>query len=92
VDTRELLPGQDSLPKLDGHDDSSHLHLILGRTNLLEIWAMFPFDTASPEFVQYASSFAADLSLQFHPNGWRTWAVLRGRWKAKRIEVPRADT
>lgn len=87
--TRELLPGQDALPRLERHLDLSTMLLTLGRTRLLALWLMFPFDDVDAEFRAYVAALERSLPVQFSAKGWRRWQQTRaGSWKASRIDVP----
>ena len=91
-DTRELLPGQDTLPRLDrfpgGRGDSSSAMLNLGATSSLDLWLLFPFAEADDRFRAYVSRLEAALPATLSPKGWRQWRLTRaGTWKATKLEL-----
>ena len=92
-DTRELLPGQDDLPRLEsfpgGRGDSSSIVLNLGRTSSIALWLMFPFEEPDEAFRAYSARLQAALPTAFSPKGWRRWKLAKsGAWKSEKLAVP----
>ncbi|MBI4885850.1 MAG: hypothetical protein HY824_02045 [Acidobacteria bacterium] len=91
-DTRELLPGQDTLPRLHnwpgGHGDSSSVVLNLGHSSSVSLWFMFPFAATDEAFMSYAGRLQTSMPARLSPRGWRRWTPSRaGGWKAKKVNV-----
>jgi hypothetical protein len=91
-DTRELLPGQDALPRLDnfpgGRGDSSCVVLNLGDPSSVWLWFLLPFAEPDAAFLAYVGRLQAALPAQLSSRGWRRWALARsGEWRAKRLSV-----
>jgi hypothetical protein len=91
-DTRELLPGQDTLPRLDrfpgGRGDSSSAVLTLRATPTLSLWLLFPFAEPSVELRAYVERLQSALPMPLAAKGWRQWRLTRsGTWKGARVAV-----
>lgn len=89
-DTRELLPGQDALPRLEnfpgGHGDSSSVVLNLGRPSSVSLWFLFPFLEPDATFRQYVGRLQAALPVSLSAKGWRHWKKTRsGTWRASKL-------
>ena len=92
-DTRELLAGQDALPRLDrfpgGRGESSSVVLNLGRSASADVWLLFPFEDPEGAFRAYVERLQAELSVPLAPRGWRQWRLSRaGTWKAAKLASP----
>ena len=90
-DTRDLLPGQDSLPRVDrfpgGRGDSSSAVFNLGAKSTLHLWLLFPFAEPTPAFRAYVDRLQAALPVSFVLKGWRLWRFTRaGTWKANKLD------
>ena len=89
-DTRELLPGQDTLPRLNnfpgGRADSSTVALTLGPPTALDLWFVFPWAEPDERFRAYVTRLAAELPVRLGARGWRQWRPTRaGTWKASKL-------
>ena len=90
-DTRELLPGQDALPRLDnfpgGRADASTAALTLGPPTALDLWLLFPWAEPDEGFRAYVRRLQGELPVALSARGWRRWRRTRaGTWKAARLD------
>lgn len=90
--TRELLPGQDTLPRLEtfpgGHGDSSSVVLNLGHRSSISLWFLFPFAEPDAVFLAYVSGLQPTLPVPLATKGWRRWTLTRsGEWRSRKLQV-----
>lgn len=82
-ETATLLPDQEAMPVIDVRLGSgSSLNLTTGRKTSVNVWFLFPFESASHEFEDYVSRFQRELIFTFSPKHWRLWKLypVRGWW------------
>jgi hypothetical protein len=84
--TDKLLPDQESLPEIDFRlGPGSSFSLTTGKKTSVYAWFLFPFESPSPEFEDYACRFQSELIFKFSPKHWRLWKSypVRGWWPKK---------
>lgn len=71
--SKEVLPGQDSIPVIDVRQKNSQIYWRFGKISSISLWFVLPFNELGPAAVNYIKLLQTYLPVKFSKNHWRIW-------------------
>jgi len=85
--TKEVLPGQTTIPVIDFRQHNSQMYLRLSPTNsTASVWFAFPFEDLAGEHLDYINGIQNKLPFKLSKQHWRLWKLSNNHhWSPQKI-------
>lgn len=83
--SKEVLPGQDSIPVIDVRLKNSQIYWRHGKTSSISLWFTLPFKEFDDQAINYIKLLHANLPVKLSRHHWRLWRNSKNGLSPKKL-------